>query len=127
MCCGAGARNISHLRWLALDVVELVPALAQPGQAGAVLLAQGLQLGTQLLALQGDVSGGVSGSEPHGARHTETGRAPAAAVALRLCTGSLVMGEFHFCHLCAHIYLHRTEQISGLHGDAGCALLIPIL
>lgn len=126
MCRGAGVRNVSHLRWLALDVVELVPALAQPGQAGAVLLAQGLQLGAQLLALQGDVSGGVSGSEPRGTGHTESGRAPAAAVALRLCMGSLVMGDFHFCHLCARIYLHGTEQISGLHGDTARALVIPI-
>lgn len=36
---------------LAPEVIELVPALAQPAQAGAVFLAQGLQLQAQLRAL----------------------------------------------------------------------------
>ena len=97
-------RNASHLCLLALEVVELVPALAQPGQAGAVLLAQGLQLRAQLRALQAE-RGAVSERDPLTSVRTETGRAPAAAAALRPCTGTAVTGDFHFCHLYVHMYL----------------------
>jgi len=83
---GAGARNASHLCLLALEVVELVPALAQPGQAAAVLLAQGLQLRAQLRALQAE-RGAVSGGIPW------LPYAPRVA-GLRPRTGAAVTGGF---------------------------------
>lgn len=107
-----GVRDASHLCLLALEVVELVAALAQPGQAEAVLLAQGLQLRAQLRALQAE-RGAVSQRGPLAVVRTETwDGTPTAAAALRLCPGTAVTGDFHLHYLGVHMYLQGTEQIS---------------
>lgn len=93
----------------------------QAAQAAAVLLAQRLQLCTQLLALGGGTEAGVSGREPCGFRHPSTGGAPTALMVLHLRVGSVTRWGLPFCCSCAHTYLHRTEQVSVLGGGFGCS------
>lgn len=107
--CSAGGRDrSSHLCLAAMGAVELVAALAQPGQAGLVLLAQRLQLRAQLRALQAQ-QGALSRRGPPGSVHTQSGRAAAAAAALHLPTGT---GTAQLCCPSVLMNLRDRAQLS---------------
>lgn len=94
----------SHLCLAAMGAVELVPALAQPGQAGLVLLAQRLQLPAQLRALRAQ-HGALSRRGPLGSVHTQRGRAAAVAAALHLHPGTAQL-----CCLSILVYLQGQSR-----------------